>query len=60
MDKSDLFWDVASIDYPILDADAHVNEPPAPPPNEPEEPKTSVERPSRDTIVDFEPDTDTE
>ncbi|MEZ4337694.1 MAG: serine/threonine-protein kinase [Sandaracinaceae bacterium] len=31
-----------------------------PPPNEPEEPKTSVERPSRDTIVDFEPDTDTE
>lgn len=28
MDKSDLFWDVASIDYPILDADAHVNEPP--------------------------------
>lgn len=25
---SDLFWDVASIDYPILDADAHVNEPP--------------------------------
>jgi predicted TIM-barrel fold metal-dependent hydrolase len=25
---SDLFFDVASIDYPILDADAHVNEPP--------------------------------
>ena len=25
---SDLFHDVASIDYPIIDADAHVNEPP--------------------------------
>ena len=25
---SDIFYDVASIDYPILDADAHVNEPP--------------------------------
>src|SRR5205823_9308586 len=25
---SELFHDVASIDYPILDADAHVNEPP--------------------------------
>ena len=25
---SDLFQEVASIDYPILDADAHVNEPP--------------------------------
>jgi predicted TIM-barrel fold metal-dependent hydrolase len=25
---SDLFSDIASIDYPILDADAHVNEPP--------------------------------
>ncbi len=25
---SDLFYDAASIDYPILDADAHVNEPP--------------------------------
>src|SRR5439155_18205454 len=25
---SDIFHDVASIDYPILDADAHVNEPP--------------------------------
>src|SRR4029453_19112492 len=25
---SELFSDVASIDYPILDADAHVNEPP--------------------------------
>jgi predicted TIM-barrel fold metal-dependent hydrolase len=25
---SDLFYDVASIDYPIIDADAHVNEPP--------------------------------
>jgi len=25
---SDLFYEVASIDYPILDADAHVNEPP--------------------------------
>jgi len=24
----DAFWEVASIDYPILDADAHVNEPP--------------------------------
>src|SRR4029453_2839177 len=27
-DKSDLFYEVASIDYPIIDADAHVNEPP--------------------------------
>ena len=27
-DKTDLFYDVASIDYPIIDADAHVNEPP--------------------------------
>jgi len=26
--STDLFYDVASIDYPILDADAHVNEPP--------------------------------
>ena len=26
--SSDLFSDVASIDYPVLDADAHVNEPP--------------------------------
>ncbi len=26
--SSDLFFDVASIDYPIIDADAHVNEPP--------------------------------
>src|SRR5438552_9038564 len=25
---SDIFHDVASIDYPVLDADAHVNEPP--------------------------------
>ena len=25
---SELFYDVASIDYPIIDADAHVNEPP--------------------------------
>jgi predicted TIM-barrel fold metal-dependent hydrolase len=25
---SDLFYDAASIDYPIVDADAHVNEPP--------------------------------
>jgi len=25
---SDLFYDAASIDYPIIDADAHVNEPP--------------------------------
>ena len=25
---SDIFYDAASIDYPILDADAHVNEPP--------------------------------
>ena len=25
---SELFEDVASLDYPILDADAHVNEPP--------------------------------
>lgn len=25
---TDLFYEVASIDYPILDADAHVNEPP--------------------------------
>ena len=28
MDKNELFYDFASIDYPILDADAHVNEPP--------------------------------
>ena len=28
MDQSDLFWEVGSIDYPIIDADAHVNEPP--------------------------------
>jgi len=28
MDAGDLFHDVASIDYPILDCDAHVNEPP--------------------------------
>jgi len=28
MDRSDLFWEVGSIDYPIIDADAHVNEPP--------------------------------
>ena len=27
-DNADLFWEVASIDYPIVDADAHVNEPP--------------------------------
>ena len=27
-DKTDLFHEVASIDYPIIDADAHVNEPP--------------------------------
>ena len=27
-EKSDLFYEVASIDYPIIDADAHVNEPP--------------------------------
>jgi predicted TIM-barrel fold metal-dependent hydrolase len=27
-DRNDLFWEVASIDYPIIDADAHVNEPP--------------------------------
>ncbi|HEY8217026.1 MAG TPA: amidohydrolase family protein [Acidimicrobiia bacterium] len=27
-DASELFFEVASIDYPILDADAHVNEPP--------------------------------
>ena len=26
--RADLFFEVASIDYPILDADAHVNEPP--------------------------------
>jgi len=26
--SGDLFSEVASIDYPILDADAHVNEPP--------------------------------
>ena len=26
--QSDLFYDAASIDYPIVDADAHVNEPP--------------------------------
>jgi hypothetical protein len=25
---SNLFYDVSSIDYPIIDADAHVNEPP--------------------------------
>ncbi len=25
---TDLFCDAASIDYPIVDADAHVNEPP--------------------------------
>ena len=25
---TDLFYDHASIDYPIIDADAHVNEPP--------------------------------
>jgi len=25
---SDLFYEVASIDYPIIDSDAHVNEPP--------------------------------
>ena len=25
---SELFYDAASIDYPIVDADAHVNEPP--------------------------------
>ena len=25
---NDLFYDSASIDYPIIDADAHVNEPP--------------------------------
>ena len=25
---SELFYEVASIDYPIIDADAHVNEPP--------------------------------
>jgi predicted TIM-barrel fold metal-dependent hydrolase len=28
MDRSNLFWEVGSIDYPIIDADAHVNEPP--------------------------------
>jgi predicted TIM-barrel fold metal-dependent hydrolase len=28
MDKSELFWETASINYPIVDADAHVNEPP--------------------------------
>ncbi len=28
MDKSELFWETASIDYPVIDADAHVNEPP--------------------------------
>jgi predicted TIM-barrel fold metal-dependent hydrolase len=28
MDRSDLFWEVGGIDYPIVDADAHVNEPP--------------------------------
>jgi predicted TIM-barrel fold metal-dependent hydrolase len=27
-DRSELFHEVASIDYPIVDADAHVNEPP--------------------------------
>ena len=26
--SDDLFWETASIDYPIIDADAHVNEPP--------------------------------
>jgi hypothetical protein len=25
---SEIFYDVASIDFPIIDADAHVNEPP--------------------------------
>ena len=25
---SELFFEVASIDYPIIDSDAHVNEPP--------------------------------
>ena len=25
---ADLFYDASSIDYPIVDADAHVNEPP--------------------------------
>ena len=28
MTESPLFYDTASIDYPILDSDAHVNEPP--------------------------------
>ena len=28
MDRTDLFQDAGSIDYPILDCDAHVNEPP--------------------------------
>jgi len=28
MDKQDLFWEIASLDHPIVDADAHVNEPP--------------------------------
>ena len=28
MEKSELFYDFASIDYPIVDADAHVQEPP--------------------------------
>ncbi len=28
MNTSELFYEVASIDYPIIDADAHVNEPP--------------------------------
>jgi len=27
-DPTELFYDIASIDYPIIDADAHVNEPP--------------------------------
>lgn len=27
-DKNELFWEISSIDYPIIDADAHVNEPP--------------------------------
>jgi len=28
MSNSDLFFDTASIDYPIIDSDSHVNEPP--------------------------------
>ena len=28
MSNTDLFFDTASIDYPIVDSDAHVNEPP--------------------------------